>query len=316
MLKALVIATNSATLKHNNYFKALNVDISYFILEPHFKFVFPELETMKVYSQQMMLSVLPEAGEVNAHSEQRKKISSILFELKKQLCPDPVTHLKIKPLAANFHLMNAEVHLLKELKPGDFSNYQHIFIENSDSVLNYLEKECKSIFNVQKNKSAADIVFQWMAFHYQSESDLTLENSFLFCEDQNNVSVYDNCYFVEPQNKNLTIWTQVPLSLCHDDPFIRYFSDRIKQRLLSELIFLKKDHLQFKELGVDQVAISVATSHQLKATVNTTLFSPLNLYSEVERSLIFTQINADLYKKHKKYFKMKNELQNSLMAGH
>ena len=125
MLKALVIATNSSTLKHNNYFKALNVDITYFILEPHFHFSFPEYENMKMYSQQMMFSVLPEMGEVNAHSEQRKKMSPILFELKKQLCPDPEVRIKTRPLMADFHLLNAEVHLLNELKASDFANYQH-----------------------------------------------------------------------------------------------------------------------------------------------------------------------------------------------
>ena len=88
------------------------------------------------------------------------------------------------------------------------------------------------------------------------------------------------------------------------------------QEPISQSILLNKnDNLQFKELGVDQVAFSLATHRQLKSSLNTTLFAPLNLYSEVERSLIFTQMNADLYKKHKKYFKTKNENDNSLNAG-
>lgn len=315
MLKALVIATNSSTLKHNNYFKALNADISYFILEPHYKFHLSEFDSMKIYSQQMMLSVMPELGEVLAHTEHRQRLNPILYDLKRQLCPDPNIKLKTKPLVADFQLMNSEVHLLNDLKISDFSNYQHILIENSDAVLGHLKKEFVNVFDTQKNESSADCVFQWMAFCYQSETNLPLENSFWFCENQNNRSIYDNCYFIEPAKTDLTIWAQVPVELIQEDSFVRYFSDRILNRLLTELHFLKSSNLLFKELGTDHVAFAMASRHQLKDTAATTLFEPLNLYSEVERSLIFTQLNADIFKKHKKYFKTNSQLKNSMTAG-
>lgn len=328
MLKALVIATNSSTLKHNNYFKALNVDISYFVLEPHYKFHLSEYEAMKIYSEQMMLSVLPEKPvlldhseqrlqfkEVQAHIQQRQKLSPILLDLKNQLCPDPKAHIKTKPLTANYQLMNTEVQLVNDLKVSDFSNYQHILIENSDTVLGHLKKEFSSVFKVQHNDSSEDSIFQWMAFCYQSETSLSLENSFWFCENQNNRSIYDNCYFIEPEKKDLTIWAQVPIEFAQDDSFIRYFSDRILMRLRTEFHFLKNNNIQFKELGTDHVAFAQATRYRLKATQMTSLFEPLNLYSEIERSLIFTQLNADIYKKHKKYFKMSNNPKNTLNAG-
>ena len=315
MLKALVIATNSSTLKHNNYFKALNIDISYFILEPHYKFHLSEYESMKIYSQQMMVSVLPQLGEVAAHASHRQRLSQILFDLKKQLCPDPNVKLKSKPLIADFQHMNTEVHLVNDLKVSDFSNYQHILIENSDAVLGYLKKEFSNTFDIQKNESSADSVFQWMAFCFQAETNLPFEDSFWFCENQNNRSTYDNCYFIEPAKKDLMIWAQVPIELVQDDSFVRYFSDRILSRLQTELHFLKSYNLRFKELGTDHVAFAMASRHQLKATAISSLFEPLNLYSEVERSLIFTQLNADIFKKHKKYFKtLIRESKNSLNA--
>ncbi len=314
MLKALVIATNSSTLKHNNYFKALNVDISYFILEPHYKFHLSEFDIMKIYSQQMMLSVLPELGEVAAHAGCRQRLGPILFDLKKQLCPNPNIKLKTKSLTADFQLVNTEVHLLSDLKVSDFLNYQHILIENSDAVLSFLKKEFAETFDIQKTESAEDSVFQWMAFCYQSEINIPFERSFWFCENQDNRSIYDNLYYVESVKKDLTIWVQVPIELSQDDSFVHYFSDRVLNRLHSEFHFLKSYNLRFEELGTDQVAFAMAARHQLKATTISSVFEPLNLYSEAERSLIFTQLNADVFKKHKKYFKITSESKNSLTA--
>lgn len=199
-------------------------------------------------------------------------------------------------LKYNKNLKNIQL----EIQNKGLVSFDHLFIEQTDSCLEFVKAKSPSLV---KSWFKSDLI--WCAYNYKLSSQLAKED-FWFLENKNYQSVFDNCFYLQPKEKELTVWSLIPEHQYLNQQFHSDFQDRIRRKIEAKFGFVS---LSF--VNVSEQTLHLMNSQKEAVAENNRVsgFPCFSFYSNENVYGWFNQFVKDFNKKHK----IKNSLKEAAL---
>ena len=265
----------------------------------------------RMFHQGIVHYLNPEDNTISAHKEnyqQTERFCQHLKEyflsdlsVKKNLLPtltvttstDPIEFFDradVIDLKYNQNLKNIQL----EIQNKGLVSFDHLFIEQTDSCLDFVKTKSP---NLVKPWPKSDLI--WVAYNYKLSGHLANED-FWFLEDKNYQSIFDNCFFLQPNDKELAVWCLIPEHQYLNQQFHADFQERIRRKI----------EVKFGFVSLSYVNVSEQTTHlmssQKEVVAENSRVSGFPCFSFYSNENVFDWFNVYL-----KIFNKKHKIKNS-----
>lgn len=307
MLSSLVISSSSNAVKYSSLFRSLGVEVSYLILDPSKNTAFAAFDQHRMYHNGVVHYFNPEDNSVHAHQQNYRLTEGFIQRLKdyfledlnlsKELPPslvisdsnDPIQFF-VKEDVVDLKFNKQAKNIQLEIKNKGLVSFDYLFIEQTDSCLEFVKEKSAPLV---KSSDRSDLI--WVSYNYKMSADFTRED-FWYLEDRNYQSIFDNCFYLQPRDGQLSIWTLIPQHQYLNQQFHHDFQDRLRKKIESRFGFAS---LSFVSLA--DYTLHVANSHKLQVNANARVsgFPCFSFYSSQNVYKWFNQFSREFNKKHK-----------------
>lgn len=307
MLSSLVISSSSNAVKHSSFFKSLGTGVSFLILDHSQKTYFMPFEQHRFFYQGIVHYLNPADNTILAHKEnyqqtevfcqQLKKYFLSDLNFKKNQTPNLIVDSSIEPiqffdksdvvdLKYNKNLKNIQV----EIQNKGLVSFDHLFIEQTDSCLEFVKSKSASLV---KPVLKSDLI--WCSYNFKLSAPLANED-FWFLESKNYQSVFDNCFYLQPNVSELAVWALIPEHQYLNQQFHNDFQHRLRHKIEAKFSFVS---LSF--VNVSEPTLHLMNSQKAAVFENTRVsgFPCFNFYSNENVYDWFNQFLKVFNNKHK-----------------
>lgn len=315
MLSSLVISSSSNAVKYSSLFRSLGVDVSFLILDHSKSQHFVPFEQHRMFHQGIVHYLNPEDNTILAHKESYQQTEVFRLQLKEYFLSDlnfrknqtanlvvasssePIQFfdkLDVIDLKYNKNLKNIQL----EIQNKGLVSFDHLFIEQTDSCLEFVKSKSASLVQPALK---SDLI--WCAYNYKLSSQLAHE-AFWFLESKNYKSIFDNCFYLQPKELELTAWSLIPEHQYLNQQFHNDFQARLRHKIEAKFGFVS---LSFT--GVSEQTLHLMNSQKEEVAENNRVsgFPCFSFYSNENVYDWFNQFVKDFNKKHK----IKNSLKEA-----
>lgn len=307
MLSSLVISSSSNAVKFSSLFRSLGVEVSFLILEPSKNAVFTPLSQHRMYYQGLVHYLNPKDNTVPAHQNNYHQTKKFIQQLESYFLED----LNYKRLAPQ-NLLNSsssepfeifdrkkviDLKYVKNLKNIQLEienkgliSFDHLFVEKTDSCLEFVKEKSSSLV---KDSQKSDLI--WACYDYRLSGSLAVED-FWFLENQNYLSVFDNCFYLQPRLSELSVWGLIPHHQYLNQQFHQDFQERLRKKIEARFNFVT---LSFLKVAEPSLHLMNSQRMQLVQSHHVSGFPCFSFYSEKNVNDWFNQFAKEFNKKHK-----------------
>lgn len=307
MLNSLVISSSSNAVKYSGLFRALGTEVSYIILDHGKGVSFSPFNEHRMYANGLMHYVNMDKNTLDSHKLNYQKTQtftqtlqnyfladipskrSSFFTISPNLSTEPVNFYEkedVLDLKDNKNLRNIQL----EIQNKGLVNFDHLFVEETDSCLEFLIKKSTGLI---ETVDKSDLI--WCCYNYRLSAHFSNED-FWYVENANYLSLFDNCFYLQPNSHKLAVWCLIPGHQFLNQQFHQDFQKRVKLKIESQFSFVS---LSFIE--VMDSSIHLMKSQKLKIKDNSLIsgFPSFSFYSNDEVQTWFGQHLKEFNKKHK-----------------
>ena len=315
MLSSLVISSSSNAVKHSSLFRSLGVDVSFLILDHSRNTNFAAFDQHRMFHQGVVHYLNPEDNTITAHKDNFVLTEAFSQHLREYFLndlnfkknqpnvltitssTDPIQifdKAEVIDLKYNKNLKNIQL----EIQNKGLISFDHLFVEQTDSCLEFLKNKSP---NLVKAWPKSDLV--WAAYNYKMSARLANED-FWFLENRNYQSIFDNCFYLQPKNGELTIWALIPEHQYLNQQFHIDFQERIRRKIETKFGFISLSYI-----NVSEQTLHLMNSQKQAVNENTRVsgFPCFSFYSNENVYDWFNQFAKAFNKKHK----IKNSLKEA-----
>ena len=177
-----------------------------------------------------------------------------------------------------------------EIKNKGLISFDHLFIEQTDSCLQFVKEKSSSLVKVADR---SDLI--WACYNYKLSAALSRED-FWFLESRNYHSIFDNCFYLQPRRDELNVWALIPHHQYLNQQFHQDFQDRLRKKIEAKFGFIT---LSFLSVAEQSVHLMNSQRMQVEKSNQVSGFPCFSFYSNENVYQWFSQFSKEFNKKHK-----------------
>jgi hypothetical protein len=182
------------------------------------------------------------------------------------------------------------VHL--EIKNKGIIQFDHVFVEKSDHCLKFLQNTNAELIQV-KSLAAKDLM--WVCYQYKLSKDFTYQD-FWFLEDQHYQSIFDNCFYLQPNGIDLRVWSLIPDHQLLNQQYHIDYQKRIKTKIENKFGFIS---LSFDKIVNETVPLMDSQKLKIKNNKKISEFPCFSFASDEDVAFWFSQFSKQFSRKYK-----------------
>lgn len=234
------------------------MEVSFLILDHSKSTHFAPFDQHRMFNQGVVHYLNPEDNTIPAHKENYQQTERFCQHLREYFLSDlnfkrnlpaaltvidstdPIEFFDkndVIDLKYNHNLKNIQL----EIQNKGLVSFDHLFIEQTDSCLEFVKAKSPGLV---KPWVKSDLI--WAAYIYKMSAKLSNED-FWFLENKNYQSVFDNCFYLQPKEEELTVWCLIPEHQYLNQQFHNDFQDRIRRKIETKFGFVSLSYLSVAE---------------------------------------------------------------------